>query len=69
MEASRIRRNEKFEKEKLILNQEMKKAKAELAKRKEKALQKLANKSLSSAKTSSPPKKDYSNIWDIEIEY
>jgi len=71
MEDARILRNEKFEREKLILKEEMEKAKADLASRKAKALQKISNKSETngSNKSSSSPKKDYSNIWDIEIEY
>ena len=69
MEEARVRRIEKFDKEKHALAQEMQKAKDELAMRKAKALEKIAAEKSKVASKPSEPKTDYSKIWDIEIEY
>ena len=69
MEEARVRRIEKFNKEKHALAQEMQKAKDELAMRKAKALEKIAAEKSKVVFKPSEPKTDYSKIWDIEIEY
>lgn len=72
-EAERNIKRKEFEAKKKALDEEMSNARAAIKKRRESALQKIAESKQQDDRRirHSPEKKktDYSNIWDVEIEY